>query len=160
MLKVVSNTTPILSLLKIKKLNILKDLYGEVIIPNAVFLEFETGINKPYYTDISKLEWVDIRKIKNIPAKTTYKNLGKGESEVLTLAKEINADLIIMDELTGRQFAKQLDIKLTGTIGILLKAKEVGLVGSIKQLLVELIDKGTWIHPSLFEKATELAGEP
>lgn len=63
--KVVSNTTPIISLLKIDKLEVLKDLYGEVFIPHEVFNEIEAGKNKEYYTDLFKIEWIKVVKIKN-----------------------------------------------------------------------------------------------
>lgn len=63
--KVVSNTTPIISLLKIDKLQILKDLYDEIFIPQEVFNEIEAGKNKEYYTDLSKIEWIKVKNIKN-----------------------------------------------------------------------------------------------
>ena len=65
MLKVVSNTTPIISLLKIGKLNIFKDLYGEIFIPQEVFNEIEAGKNKEFYTDLSKIKWIKIERINN-----------------------------------------------------------------------------------------------
>ena len=63
--KVVSNTTPIISLLKIDKLQILKDLYDEIFIPQEVFNEIEAGKNKEYYADLSKIEWIKVKNIKN-----------------------------------------------------------------------------------------------
>ena len=63
MRKVVSNTTPLLSLIKIGKLNVLEKLYNKVLIPQAVFHEIEDGKNKDYYIDISKLDWIEIKPI-------------------------------------------------------------------------------------------------
>ena len=62
---IVSNTTPIISLLKMGKLEILKDLYHEIIIPQEVYNEIEAGKNKEFYTDLSKLSWIKIEKIQN-----------------------------------------------------------------------------------------------
>ncbi len=59
----------------------------------------------------------------------------------------------------GRRISKQFNLTLTGTIGVLLKAKEKGLVKSIKELLSELQEKGTWLNPKLISKALELANE-
>ena len=59
----------------------------------------------------------------------------------------------------GRGYAKELGLNLTGTLGILLKAKEVGLINSVKDLLSELMVKGTWINPSLISKVLKLANE-
>jgi hypothetical protein len=81
--KVISNTTPILSLLKIDKLILLKELYGKIIIPEAVFKEIETGKEKPYYQNLSYLDWIQIQKIKNPDSKlfifeiNGYKKLNK-----------------------------------------------------------------------------------
>ena len=59
----------------------------------------------------------------------------------------------------GRRYAKRLEFNLTGTIGILLKAKEKGLIKSLRVLLTELVEKGTWLNPKLISKAIELADE-
>jgi predicted nucleic acid-binding protein len=77
----------------------------------------------------------------------------------LILAKEQNADLVIMDEILGRRYAKQLGFSLTGTIGILLKLKEKGFIESIKDLLIELTEKGTWLSPKLIAKVIKLSNE-
>ncbi|MFT4202855.1 MAG: hypothetical protein QM610_02980 [Chitinophagaceae bacterium] len=63
--KIVSNTTPVISLLKIGKLHLLKDFYGEILVPQEVFNEIEAGQNKEFYTDLSKIEWIKIEKIQN-----------------------------------------------------------------------------------------------
>lgn len=159
MRKIISNTTPILSLLKIDKLDLLKELYGIVIVPFAVYQEIEEGKEKPYYQDLTSLDWIEIRNIKNPNSREYLIDLDDGEAEVLILAKEINADLVILDEIMGRRYAKQFEINLTGTIGLLIKAKESGLVSSIKNLLSELVEKGTWLNPKLISKAIKMANE-
>lgn len=75
MLKVVSNTTPIISLLKLSKLEILKDLYAEILIPEAVYIEIETGKNKAYYQDLKKLDWIRIEEIQDKKALTYFLDL-------------------------------------------------------------------------------------
>jgi len=159
MLKVISNTTPLLSLLKIDKLDLLKDLYGIVSIPLAVFLEIEAGKEKPYYSDLTEYDWIKIENIRNIESRTYFFDLDDGEAEVLILAKEQDADLVILDEIMGRRYAQQLEFNITGTIGILLKAKEKRLISSLGTLLRELTEKGTWLNPNLISKALKLAGE-
>lgn len=159
MRKIISNTTPILSLLKINKLELLKEIYGTIIIPRAVFQEIEKGKDKLYYQNLSLVNWIRIKKIKNKESRTYFFDLDDGEAEVLILANEQNADLVILDEIMGRRYAKQLEINLTGTVGVLLKAKEKGLVKSIRELLNELTEKGTWLNPKLILKAIELANE-
>ena len=159
MRKIISNTTPIISLLKVDKLNLLKELYAKIIVPKAVYLEIENGKEKPYYHDLTQIDWIEIQEIGNPVSRDFFLDLDEGEAEVLILAKELNADLVIMDEIMGRRYSKQLGFNLTGTIGILLKAKEEGLIESMKDLLTELTKKGTWLSPKLIKKTIELANE-
>jgi len=159
MRKVISNTTPILSLLKIEKLNLLQNLYKTILIPEAVYNEIETGKDKEFYADLSKIDWIKIEKIHSYDPKFYIFDLDAGELEVLILAHEKQADLVILDELIGRRYAKQLNLTLTGTLGILLKSKELGLIREITPLLEELMRKGTWLNPRLVAKAIEMAGE-
>jgi len=159
MRRVISNTTPILSLLKIDKLEILKELYEQVIIPNAVYQEIEEGKHKEFYKDLKKIDWLIIKDIKDPNSRKYFVDLDDGEAEVLILAKELNADLVILDEILGRRYAKVLDYKLTGTLGVLLKAKEKGIIKSLKVLLTELTEKGTWLNPKLIKEVLKIANE-
>jgi predicted nucleic acid-binding protein len=157
--KVVSNTTPLLSLLKIDALDILKALYENVLVPQAVYQEIETGKDRDFYTDLKKLDWIIIKPVTSHRERKYLFDLDDGEAETLILAQEQNADLAIIDEKCGRRYARQLGIPVTGTIGLLLKAKKQGLVAGIKPLLQRLLDKQTWISEDLIQKALELADE-
>lgn len=157
--KVVSNTTPIISLLKIDKLQVLKDLYGEVVIPHEVFNEIEAGKNKEYYTDLSKIQWIKVMKIKDEKSLSYFLDLDKGEAETIILANELGANLTILDETLGRYHAKHAELKVTGTLGVLLKAKKSGYIIELKSLLYELKDKGIWLSKDLIEKILILADE-
>lgn len=159
MLKVVSNTTPIISLLKIGKLELLQKLYGEILIPNEVFNEIESGKNKEFYTDLSKIKWIKIEKIKNKKSLIYFLDLDKGEAEAIILATEKEADLIILDETLGRFHAKHAGMRITGTIGVLLKAKKMGFIVELKPLLFELRAKSVWLSDSFIENALRLAKE-
>ena len=157
--KVVSNTTPIISLLKIDKLQILKDLYDEIFISQEVFNEIEAGKNKEYYTDLSKIEWIRVKNIKDKKSLLYFLDLDKGEAETIILANELEADLTILDEALGRYHAKHAKLKVTGTLGILLKAKKSGLLTELKPLLYQLKEKGIWLNNNLIEKIMVLANE-
>jgi len=159
MRKVISNTTPILSLIKIGKLDILKELYGQIMIPEAVFNEMEVGKDWLFYTDLSKIDWIRIEPIQQITSKLYLFDLDAGEAEVIILAQEQKADLVIMDEIMGRRYAKQLGLKLTGTLGILLRAKEKGLIDDVAPLISNLIKNGVWISPELIKVVLKKAGE-
>jgi predicted nucleic acid-binding protein len=159
MRKIICNTTPILSLLKINQLSLLKKLYGQITVPFAVYQEIEKGKEKSYYQDLFSISWIEIKNIKGQKSRKYLFDLDDGEAEVLILAEETNADLVLLDEIMGRRFAKQLNINVTGTVGILLKAKEKGYIRSVAELLKELTIKGTWLNPKLITKALQLANE-
>ncbi len=159
MRKVISNTTPIITLLTIAKLELLKELYGKIIIPTGVYEEIEEGRLKKFYVDLSKIEWIEIKTITNRTSLQYLSDLDKGEAEVIILANELSADLVIIDEKLGRAFAEQFNLKVTGTIGILLKAKELGLLPAIKPMLDTMIENGIWVNKKLMTQILKVAGE-
>ena len=159
MRKVISNTTPILSLLKIGKLDLLHNLYQTISIPEAVYDEIETGKDKDFYVNLKEIDWIKIEKVHSSDPKFYIFDLDAGELEVLILAHRQKADLVILDELMGRRYAKQMNFNLTGTLGILLKSKELGFIREITPLLDELILKGTWLNPQLVARIIEIANE-
>jgi hypothetical protein len=159
MLKTVSNTTPIISLLKLNRLEILQKLYTEVYIPFAVYEEIEAGKSKGYYKDLSKIGWINIIGIQDKQAIKYFLDLDAGEAEAIVLATEIGADLIILDEKLGRFHAKHAGLKGTGTIGVLIKAKRDGFIKELKPLLTELTDKEVWISEKLRTEVLKIVGE-
>lgn len=159
MLKVVSNTTPIVSLLKLNKLDLLHHLYNQIYIPTAVYKEVEAGKDKVYYQNLSKIDWINIIDIDDKQAVKYFLDLDSGEAEAIVLATELNADLILMDEKLGRHYAKHAELKITGTIGILIKAKSNGFIDELKPLIEELMHKGVWIKDNLKSEILKLIGE-
>ncbi|MFW5701241.1 MAG: DUF3368 domain-containing protein [Cyclobacteriaceae bacterium] len=157
--KVVSNTTPIISLLKLNRLDLLQKLYKQIYIPSAVYKEIEAGKAKGYYKDLSRVDWINITEIQDKQAVKYFLDLDEGEAEAIVLATELNADLIILDEKLGRFHAKHANLKVTGTIGLLIKAKSEGLVVELKPLLDELTDKEVWISEKLKSEILKKVGE-
>lgn len=157
--KVVSNTTPIISLLKLNQLDLLRRLYQQIQIPYAVYHEVEAGKAKAFYKDLSAVNWIEIVEIKDKQAVKYLLDLDAGEAEAIILASEINADLIILDEKLGRYYARNADLRVTGTIGVLIKAKTVGLISELKPLLNELTEKDVWISEKLKNEILKIVGE-
>jgi len=160
-MKVVINTSPLISLSLLEMLDILPKLFDEIYIPNAVFQEAVVlGKGKYGSVEIEKLTWLKIVKITNTDLRDSISiSLDYGEAEVLTLAKELAIDTVIIDEYAGRRYAKMLDINVMGTLGILLKAKEMNLVKQIKPLMELLVRHKRYINRELFEKILTLTGE-
>ena len=89
MLKIISNTTPIICLLKIGKLNLLQKIYEQNIIPEAVFQEIEAGKNKSYYVDLQALSFIKIQKIQNSSVLNFLTDLDKSEADLLLWQKKL-----------------------------------------------------------------------
>ena len=140
-------------------MEILKDLYDEIYIPQEVFNEIEAGKHKKYYLNLLTFEWIKIEQIQDRKSIAYFLDLDKGEAEAIVLATESEADLILLDESLGRFHAKHAGLRVTGTIGILVKAKKQGLISELKPLILELKEKGVWLSESLIERILELANE-
>ena len=132
---IVSNTTPIISLASIGKLDILKTLFSEIIIAEAVYQEIKA--KKRYgYNEVDR-EYIQVKAVQGkIYTDLLLNQLDLGEAETIILAKEINADFFIIDENLGYKIAKNADLNATRTLSILLKAKQKGIITEIKPLLV------------------------
>ncbi|MFM9841325.1 MAG: DUF3368 domain-containing protein [Cyclobacteriaceae bacterium] len=160
---IVSDTTTISNLFLIDKLWVLKKLYQKIIIPSTVFDELKRleDDNKRNIDEIRLADWIEVVSVKESDlVAVLLLTLDKGEAEAIALAKEVKADLLIIDELKGRKCAKQLNLNIIGLIGILLLAKQKGILGSIREILTELQEKaGFWISEKLFSATIELANE-
>lgn len=125
MRRVIVNSTPIIILCNIGLLDILKALYAEICIPEAVYREVTEKDDSACQVLKTALNWIHVEKIANQSDKKMYKaKLHDGEVEVMILAQEGTADdLVVIDDNAAKKTAKYLGLKVTGTIGVLLKAK-------------------------------------
>ena len=123
---VISDTTPIISLMKANRLDLLKKLYGKVLIPNAVYKELTENATfakeAKMIKDIDYLTVVAVENKKSVSVLRNVTGLDAGESEALIMYDEQKADLLLMDEHKGRSVAKQLNVRHIGTVGVLLLA--------------------------------------
>ena len=122
-------------------------LFDEIYIPKAVFHEAVVlGKGKYGSADIENTAWFNVVEIANKDLRDSIAlSLDHGEAEVIALAKELGINTVVIDEYAGRRYAKMLDINVVGTLGILLKAKEKGLIQQIKPLMELLLKHKTQI---------------
>ena len=146
---VIANNTPLVALWTLGRLDLLRDLYGEVWIPQAVYQEFVATEGARRRSALQEATWIVTVPISHAQHAKVYVGLDQGEAEVLALAEEHTARLVIVDEHKGRRYAQRLGISLTGTLGILLLAKERGLIR----------DAVLYLHSELVDRVLELAGE-
>lgn len=161
MRKVVVNTTPLIALSHVGQLNILQKLYGEIIIPEAVYKELSVKIESVCKQAVdNSLSWIRVYNIKNQMAKAVYKTqLHDGEVEVMILSREIAADIVIIDDANAKKHAKYLGLPVTGTLGVLIKAKQEGYIDKLKPILQRMIENGIYISQGLFELCLKQAEE-
>lgn len=135
---VVSNSTILIGLTRINKLDLLKKLFSKVYIPDAVFNEL-TQVEKAGASEIKKASYLIEKSPKDTKeVSLLLGNLDKGEAEVLALSKELNADLVLIDEEKARKVVVLAGFEVMGLMGVLLAAKRNGLLKSIKPLIEEL----------------------
>jgi uncharacterized protein len=157
---VVVNTTPIIALALLEKLDLLKKLYGEVLIPPAVEKELIAGGSSQIgVIDFSAVGYLRRVQLKDSTRADLLSDLDRGEAEVIALGQELSADLLIIDEKLARRHAVRLGFNITGVLGVLLRAKEAGLIQAVEPLLQQLIDGGIWIGVDVRTETLRLAGE-
>lgn len=159
---VVSNTSPITNLASIQRFDLLHVLYGEIHIADGVWGELNAyGQIWPGREEVASNQWVHQHVVKNKGLVTALSlDLDLGEAETIALAIELGADLVLLDEKSGRAHARRFDLQVAGVIGILLEAKSKQLVPTVKAELDNLRQKaGFYISSTLYQHALSLAGE-
>ena len=158
---VVSDATPIISLLKIDQLHLLHGLFQEVFIPQAVYDELT--LNPVFEKEAMQIKEcsfitkVEVGEESSVNLFQRVTGLDRGESEAIIYTDSIGADLILMDEIKGRKIAVQVGLRVMGTLGILLEAYEQGLISKeeIFSGLDILKNSGIYISEALYKQLTE-----
>jgi len=160
-LKVICDSSVLIGLTKIGKIQLLNQIFRSIYLPEAVFHEVVTkGRGKPGVKEISNAKWIykkavqDRRNVEMLEAE-----LGLGEAEVLVLGKELSADWLILDDERARTAAISAGFQVIGLLGILLLAKERKLIPAVKPLLDELQDKNFRVSDKIRREVLRKAKE-
>jgi hypothetical protein len=160
--KVVSNASPLVNLGRIGQLALLQQLFGRLLLPEAVWQEVvEDGRGQPGADEIRRAAWVERATVSNGQlVHSLRQELDPGEAEAIALAVEINADWLLMDERLGRETARHFGLRYVGLVGILSVAKQRGDLKALRPLLDQLRDvAGFRISSVLYEQVLRDAGE-
>lgn len=154
---VVSNTSPILNLAIVGQLELMRQQFGQVQIPPVVLAELKVQENRPGSEEIQaalKAGWIQVQEINSaFLVRLLQQTLDQGEAEAIALALELLADWTLLDERDGRKVAKSLGLKVTGVLGILLRAKQKGQLSSLVEIIDALVTTaGFRIAPDLLAK--------
>lgn len=161
---VVSNTSPVLNLAIIDRLSLLRQQFGEIWIPSAVLEELRVGEDLPgsqVVRDAMEAGWLRVEEVKDRPfVQVLQRDLDKGEAEAIALALQMKAEWTLLDEREGRRVAKSLGLKVTGALGILLRAWRESELPSLRRAMEELREKaGFRIGAELFADLVKESGE-
>lgn len=150
---VVSDTSPLTALLKIDRAELLRLLFGQVIIPPAV--QAELLREHPVLP-----AWLEVISPSHIPPAITAAHLDRGETQALALALELHADAVLMDERLGRRVAHALGMNPTGVLGCLVLAKRSGHLPAVAPVIADLqLRAGCWFDAVLITAVLQAAGE-
>jgi len=132
----VVNSTPLIALSIVGHLGLLRSLFDELVIPASVYQEVvQRGQGRPGAGEVAQADWLVVQEPKeNIPLPAELMGLDQGEIDVILLAKEVAADWVLIDEKLARQVAKAVNLRVKGTLGVLLVAYRIGLL-SRKEVL-------------------------
>ena len=159
---VVSNSSPLVSLAAIGRLDLLRELYGTITIPQAVHHEVVVqGLGRPGAAEVQTLDWIVCRDVSDPDVVTALGGkLDRGEAESIALTVELQADLLLMDERLGRVEAARFGLRLIGILGVLIEAKGRGLLRRIEPILDELQHHaGFRVSEALRARVLQAAGE-
>jgi hypothetical protein len=156
----ICNTSPIQYLYQLGHLELLKQLCGSIVVPPAVVDELAAGralgVSLP---DAAAIEWIKVRRPTSEKALPLVTDLGPGEAEVLMLGLEAPGAVVILDDGLARDIARAHRLPLKGTLGVLLEAKQTGLIHEVKPLLDRLQELRFRLAPPTRAAVLKLAGE-
>ena len=158
---VVSDTTPLSELSKVGQLILLREVFGQVIVPQEVYDEVTSGTH-PAVAAVRSATWIEVRSVQDATQVIALRESTKihlGEAAAIILAEELGAQQVLIDDLRARRVAKARLLPVTGTIGTLLLAKEQGMIAQVKPILDDLIALGKRISPQLYQAVLAIAQE-
>lgn len=157
---VVSDTSPITNLVGVRRLEILRLLFGEVVIPATVRAELLAGPAEGAAI-LEAAAWIRVEVLRDRELATRLAaEVDAGEAEAIALAVQLRADVLLVDERRGRSAAKRHGVKPMGLVGVLLDAKRAEIIDAVRPILDELIEStGFYLDQALYEHAVKAAGE-
>lgn len=152
----IADSSALVALSIVNKLDVLEKLFGEVYVPRAVYDE----VSQENKAESYKLKNYCKDRVLDIESSANFNiTLGKGESEGIVLYTEQNADFLLCDDKKAKKFAQSFGLKVIGSLGILLKAKEAELIAEIAPLIEILRGSRIFIDDKTYALVLGMAGE-
>lgn len=159
---IVSNTSPLSNLAVIGELDLLQQIYPRILVPPVVRSELmQFSQIRPAIAIVLATGWLEVQTAQDLQLIWELEQtLDPGEAAAIALATELKADRLLIDERLGRRIAMQRGLKVRGILGIIVNAKNEGLLPAAKPLLDRLIhEAGFRMSQALYEHILQEAGE-
>lgn len=155
---VVSNTSPLITLAGVGLLELLPAMYGEIRIAEAVRDEYQTkrSAGEP---DLDTLAWLVVEAIEPESTLAAIPGLGSGEAATIALGSAVQARAVVLDDRLGRRVAAERGLPVIGTMTVLLRAKQQGLLSAVGPVIAIMLAQGRRISPRLRAHVLRIAGE-
>lgn len=160
-MNVVSNSSPLIALGRIQRLDLLPALFPAVVVPTAVYQEVVVqGASHPEAVTLVNAAWLHVQPVQHTNSvRYLLATLEQGEAEAIVLAQEVHADWLLLDEIKARVAARGLGLRVIGVAGILVLAKQQGLIPAVRPLLYSLLAHRFRISQRVIHAALVAAGE-
>lgn len=157
----VADTSPLLFLAKLNRLDLLRHAAEEILAPPAVFEEIQRVSDEATKRlEAARLDWLQVHPVADLALIDVLQaDLDLGESEVIALAQELKADRVVLDDLDARRMARRIGLLPIGTLGLLLAARLRGEIPSLRSEIERLERQGFRVQKALVEEVLREAGE-
>lgn len=157
---VVADSSVLIGLASIGRLELLHALFGPVAVPEAVYREVvEDGGRRSGARAVAQAPWIERRRVGDAGAADLLAvDLDRGEAEAIVLAREVGARWLV-DNREPRIIARRLGLAVVGTVGVLVESRRRELIPSCRAALAELVAAGFWVSPDVVAAAVRAAGE-
>ena len=157
---VIADTSVLYYLEQISLLELLPNLYGKITITPEVISELDAGAKQGLAVpNVKAMNFFSTKSITVPKFIDLIPDLGKGEASVLALAIELDNALLILDDLLARKVAHFEGLRITGTLGVMIRARKEGYLQELKPNLIRLMEVGFFLADHLFEHALFVVGE-
>jgi predicted nucleic acid-binding protein len=156
----VINTGPLLALAAVGRLGVLKELFARIVVPSEVCQEIAAGGRTQFAREeFAAATWFDRRGFPTVLPPFLRATLDPGEAAVIATALAENIATVCIDEALGRRYARLHGLAVTGSVGVLIRAKELGLPVNIRSSIAQMRQRGIWLGPALEAEAIRRARE-
>ena len=161
-MKVVADSSPLIVLAKLNVFDLLPKLYPHVYISAEVYAEVVVaGAGLPGASSVAKAEWIEVKPIQNpvelVAAESKF-NIGVGELSTIILARELKAELTLVDDLRARRLAKSEGFEIRGAVGLLELLYRRGDISDLRSTFQQLLSHSVYVDRALLNRRLQLLG--